>query len=410
MKFRSSFCVFKPHSKSHNFIYLFFKQYFDFKRISKDLHADYYSSKKSKNTPYDPSSILRLLFILNNFSKDFKYSSHHPTLNLNDDLIRLCGFSLDQTPTYSTFFYFLKRLKLSSKNLLNHLNKFRALFVKFLFKSYYFKTKKLIFGIDSKPIATDGAHPRGTIYSHNKFLNGKLGIKIHTLSIVYPLIFPIAFTFSPAHHNDSPFLRDLITIITPIIDEARKRNILSFLTADKGYYGYENIEACGLNNVIPVIAPKKTSKEETYEKFFQEKEKVMCIHSVIALSRNGVEKKKNRVNYRCYDKNCTRKCSRRVWLSLGNTNLKTPPNEYFICMNSYLKSSVSEVFKELYSERSKTELLHALWTNAYNLKNVIYLKDFKALLNFELNLTSKITYMSIFELKSGPYHSKKLGS
>lgn len=79
-------------------------------------------------------------------------------------------------------------------------------------------------------------------------------------------------------------------------------------------------------------------------------------------------------------------------------------------MNSYLKGSVSGVFKELYSERSKTELLHALWTNAYNLKNIIYLKDFKALLNFQLNLTSKITYMSIFELKSGPYQLKKLWS
>ncbi|MGL6098196.1 MAG: hypothetical protein ACRCZ9_04150 [Fusobacteriaceae bacterium] len=79
-------------------------------------------------------------------------------------------------------------------------------------------------------------------------------------------------------------------------------------------------------------------------------------------------------------------------------------------MNAYLKGSISEVFKELYSERKKTELLHALWTNAYNLKNVIYLKNFKSLLNFELNLVSKITYMSIFELKSGPYRLKKLWS
>ncbi|MGL6098197.1 MAG: transposase [Fusobacteriaceae bacterium] len=252
---------------------MFFKQYFDFKRISKDLYSDYYSDKKSKNTPYDPSSILRLLFILNNFSKDSKYSSHHPKLDLDDDLIRLCGFDLDKTPTYSTFFYFFKRLNLFSKNQLIHLNKFRALFVKFLFKNYYFKTKKIIFGIDSKPIATDGNHPRGTIHSHNKFLNGKLGIKIHTLSIVYPLIFPIAFSFSPAHHNDSPFLRDLISTITPIVDEARKRNIPSFLTADKGYYGYENIEACGLNNVIPVIAPKKHQKKKLMKSFFKRKKK-----------------------------------------------------------------------------------------------------------------------------------------
>lgn len=36
MKFRSLFYIFQPHSKSHKFIYLFFKQYFDFKKISKE--------------------------------------------------------------------------------------------------------------------------------------------------------------------------------------------------------------------------------------------------------------------------------------------------------------------------------------------------------------------------------------
>ncbi|WP_297407878.1 transposase [uncultured Cetobacterium sp.] len=410
MKFRSSYHIFKPTSKSHDFIYIFFKQYFDFKRISKDLYQDYYSLKKNKNTPYDPSSMIRLIFILNIFSKNNKYSPHYSKLDLDNDLVRLCGFSIGKTPTYSTFFYFLKRMKLSGNTLIKYLNKARSLFVKFLFKNFYSKTNKLIFGIDSKPIATDGQHPRGTIYSHNKFLNSKLGIKIHTLSIVYPIIFPIAFAFSPAHHNDSPFLRDLISTIIPIIDEAKKRNITSFLTADKGYYGYENIEACGLNNVIPVISPKKTSKAETYEKFFQYKDKIHCIHSNLCLRKNGIEKQKNRINYICSNKSCDRKCSKRVWIPFGNSNLRKPPNEYFISMNSYLKSSVSEVFKTIYSHRSKTELLHAIWTKSYNLRDTIYIGNFKALLTFELNLTKKITYDSIFTLKSGPYQAKKLWS
>ena len=90
MQFRSSFNIFKP--KSHSFIYHFFKQSFDFQRISKQLYLEFYSPKKSKNNSYDPSSMLRLFLILNLFSKSHSYSSHSPKLDLSKDLIGLCGF------------------------------------------------------------------------------------------------------------------------------------------------------------------------------------------------------------------------------------------------------------------------------------------------------------------------------
>lgn len=128
--------------------------------------------------------MLRLFLILNLFSKSHSYSSHSPKLDLSKDLIGLCGFFPHQTPTYTTYFYFLKRIKASISVIFQILNKARALLVKFFFKNFYLKAKYIILAIDSKPIATDGLHPKGTIYSYNKYLNGKLGIKIHTLSIV----------------------------------------------------------------------------------------------------------------------------------------------------------------------------------------------------------------------------------
>lgn len=397
MQFRSSFNIFKP--KSHSFIYHFFKQSFDFQRISKQLYLEFYSSKKSKNSSYDPSSMLRLFLILNLFSKSHSYSSHSPKLDLSKDLIGLCGFFPYQTPTYTTYFYFLKRIKASTSVTFQILNKARALLVKFFFKNFYSKAKYIILAIDSKPIATDGLHPKGTIHSYNKYLNGKLGIKIHTLSIVYPFIFPISFDFTPANHHDTPILRKLISTIAPISTDL---NTPIYLTADKGYYGYENIEACTLNNVIPIICPKKNLKAETYEKFFQVEEKVFCIHSKLSLYRNGYDKHQNRINYRCYDKECSQSCSHRVWIPLGSTKYRKIPSEYFFSMRSYIESSVSDFFKKLYIHRSKIELLHAIWSKTYDLRNTIYLRNYNALKLFELKLMNQITYDSIFKLKCSP--------
>lgn len=364
MQFRSSFNIFKP--KSHSFIYNFFKQSFDFKKISKNLS-------------YDPSSILRLFLILNFFSKSHTYSSHNPKLDLSDDLIGLCGFFPCQTLTYSTYFYFFKRIKASTFIINQILNKARVLLTKFFFKNFYSNTKHIILAIDSKPIATDGFHPKGIIHSYNKYLNGKLGIKIHTLSIVYPFIIPIAFDFTPANHNDSPILRKLIPIIAPISTDL---NTPIYLTVDKDYYGYENIEACMLNNVIPIICPRKNSKTETYQKFFQVEDKIFCIHSKLRLCRKGYNKNQNRINYRCYDKGCTHPCSHRVWIPLGSSKYRKIPSEYFFSIRSYIDSSVSNFFKNIYNHRSKIELLHMIWSKSYNLKNTIYLRNIVSLNQF----------------------------
>lgn len=192
---------------------------------------------------------------------------------------------------YILSFILLKRIKDSTTVIFQILNKARALLVKFFFKNFYSKAKYIILAIDSKPIAIDGLHPRGTIHSYNKYLNGKLGIKIHTLSIVYPFILPISFDFTPANHHDSHILRKLISTIAPISTDL---NTPIYLIADKGYYCYENIETCTLNNVIPILCPKKNLKTETYEKFFQVEEKVFCIHSKLSLYRNGYDKHQNR--------------------------------------------------------------------------------------------------------------------
>ena len=397
MQFRSSFNIFKP--KSHFFIYNFFKQSFDFKKISKNLFYGFYSQKPSKNNPYDPSSMFRLFLILNLFSKSHTYSPHNPKLDLSNDLIGLCGFFPYQTPTYSTYFYFLKRIKISTFMIIQILNKARVLLTKFFFKNFYSNAKHIILAIDSKPIATDGLHSKGIIHSHNKYLNDKFGIKIHTLSIVYPFIMPIIFDFTPANYNDSPILRKLIPTIAPISVDL---NTPIYLTADKGYYGYENIEACTLNNVIPIISPRKNSKTETYEKFFQVEEKVFCIYSKTALCRNGYEKHKNRINYRCYDKECTLSCSHRVWIPLGSMKYRKIPSEYFLSMKSYLNSSVSKFFKNIYNHRSKIELLHGIWSKRYNLRNTIYLRNNSSLNLFELKLINQITYDSLFKLKCSP--------
>lgn len=105
MQFRNSFDIFKP--KSHSFIYDFLNNLL-IKKISKNLFYNFYSHKKSKNIPYDPSSILKLFLILNLFSKSYTYSSYNSKLDLSYDLIELCGFFSHQTPTYSTYFCFKK--------------------------------------------------------------------------------------------------------------------------------------------------------------------------------------------------------------------------------------------------------------------------------------------------------------
>ena len=63
---------------------------------------------------------------------------------------------------------------------------------------------------------------------------------------------------------------------------------------------------------------------------------------LIADNRNGYDKHQNRINYRCYDKECSQSCSYRVWLPLESRKYRKIPSEYFFSMRSYIEISVSD--------------------------------------------------------------------
>jgi|GEM_PF-3804341 len=71
-------------------------------------------------------------------------------------------------------------------------------------------------------------------------------------------------------------------------------------------------------------------------------------------------------------------------------------------MRSYIESSVNDFFKNLYTHRSKIELLHAIWSKTYDLRNTLYIRNYSALKLFELKLINQITYASLFKLKCSP--------
>lgn len=77
-------------------------------------------------------------------------------------------------------------------------------------------------------------------------------------------------------------------------------------------------------------------------------------------------------------------------------------SEYFLSIKSYLNSSINNFFKDIYSHRSKIELLHGIWSKNYNLRNTIYLRNNSSLNLFELKLINQITYDSLFKLKCSP--------
>ena len=124
-----------------------------------------------------------------------------------------------------------------------------------------------------------------------------------------------------------------------------------------------------LNNVIPIICPKKNSKTETYQKFFQVEDKVFSIHPKLRLYRNGYDKHRNIINYSCYNKECSQQYSHRVWIPLENSKYRKIPSKYFFSVKSYIDNS----FRNIYTHRSKIELLYAIWSKSYNLRNTISL-------------------------------------
>lgn len=67
MCFKSSRSVFK--SKDSDFLLTYTLQSIDFKSISRNIYSTYYKNTNSKNTPYEPTSLLRLLLFTNSSLK-----------------------------------------------------------------------------------------------------------------------------------------------------------------------------------------------------------------------------------------------------------------------------------------------------------------------------------------------------
>jgi hypothetical protein len=146
-----------------NLVFFTFQQ-LDFDSISSELLKSY-SPIQNKNRPYDPSSLLRLFFILNLFNSEYDfYKSKRIDSVLPRDYLSLCGFS-DQLPCYTTYFYFKQRFGFDL--LLQYLNLFLVLFLNSIilfFKDELNDSNGLVISADSKPIAAYGKIPPRIIY------------------------------------------------------------------------------------------------------------------------------------------------------------------------------------------------------------------------------------------------------
>ncbi len=189
-----SFFNFPSSDTVFNLVFLTFLQ-MDFNYISSELLKSY-STMQNKNRHYDPSSMLRLFFILNLLGLEYDfYKSKRLETILSRDYLDLCGFS-DQLPCYKTYFYFKQRFDFPK--LLDYLNLFLVSFLNSIilfFKDKINDSNGLLIATDSKPIAAYGNVPLGPIHSYNKTLNGKLGFTVFWLAVVYPFYFPFYFWF-----------------------------------------------------------------------------------------------------------------------------------------------------------------------------------------------------------------------
>ena len=304
---KSSHFVFK--SKKSDFLLSFTLQNFDLKRLSFLLNQECYKPTKSKNTPYDPTSLLRLFFIFKLYFKDKRFFKDDDINSIPKDYLLLCGFFVDENlPSHSTFYYFLKRIGYNRQ--MYYLNMFKVQLLKWQFRFFSCKfTKKygnfIVLAVDSKPVEIDGNVPKGTIHSYNNRLNGKLGFKIHSISIVYPFYFPILFKFTPAHYADSPVFRNLFPLLKPLIDELKFLGILSFFTADAGYDSIQNVAMISNASLIPCISinprNKKIDTPRKNDLLVLDNNKFYCINNPLNyLHFNGHDKNSNRTMFRCY--------------------------------------------------------------------------------------------------------------
>jgi len=259
---RNSSSVFFPHFPSSdsvfNLVFFAFQQ-FDFDSISSELLKSY-SPIQNKNRPYDPSSLIRLFFILNllNLEYDF-YKSKRLEPVLPKNYLDLCGFT-DQLPCYTTYFYFKQRFDFPL--LLTYLNRFLVSFLNaviLLFKDEIIHSKGIVIASDSKPVAAYGNLPLGPIHSYNKALNSKRGFKIFWMAVVYPFYFPFFFSFHKASANDNPLLSNAFKYIKCL--DTKTSHI--FFAADKGFDSLDTIYNLVSMNFTPFIRIKKTISKIT---------------------------------------------------------------------------------------------------------------------------------------------------
>ena len=260
---RSSSDVFLFNFPSSDIVFnlVFFAfQRMDFDSISSELLRSY-SPIQNKNRPYDPSSLLRLFFILNLFNLEYDfYKSKRIDSVLSRDYLDLCGFS-DQFPCYTTYFYFKQRFDFPL--LFQYLNLFLVLFLNSVISSFKDEINDsggLVIAADSKPIAAYGNAPLGPIHSYNTSLNGKLGFKVFWLAVIYPFYFPFYFSFDKASAHDNPMLLNSFKYLKLL--DVKTSNI--FFTADKGFDSLDTLYKLISAGFIPFIRTKKSHLKDHF--------------------------------------------------------------------------------------------------------------------------------------------------
>jgi len=392
MCFKSSCSVFK--SKDSDFLLTYTLQSIDFKSISRNIYSTYYKNTNSKNTPYEPTSLLRLFVVYKLFFKEQRFFRDEDIHKIPISYLLLCGFFVNENlPSHSTFYYFLKRIGPNTQ--LYYLNLINTMLIKFQFRFFTCKfTKKfgnfVVFAVDSKPVEADGPIPKGTIHSYNKRLNGKLGFKIHSISIVYPFYFPVVFKFTPGHYADSPVLKELFPIISPLLQELNLQGILSFFTGDAGYDGIENIALISQKS-IPCISinPRNSKQSSKSDLLFLSNNRFYCINNFEnSLHFDGHDNASHRIMLKCYyHKYCkyASSCSKRFKIKTIPTKFM---NDAFIAAKLRLDIPSSDMFKFIYSFRKRLETIHAIWNNAFMLENKFYFHNFKELFRFQMKIIS----------------------
>ncbi|WGS64358.1 hypothetical protein [Marinitoga aeolica] len=229
--FRSSrniFTEFLPDDITFNLISDAFN-FLDLDNIFNTLFS-FYSHKPNKNKPYDPTSLLRLFLLLHSVFSEDKFTLHRDISKvIPPHYLKLCGFK-DSVPSYTTYYYFKKRIGLSLLHF--YFNSFKLALAKAYISRFSHVIKKvgfIVLSVDSQPLLVDGNIPKGIIHSHNKFFNGKLGLRLHHAYIVYPFYFNLFSVFRPANLHDNSVFNELIfDNIKSFISFCRSKGIYVF--------------------------------------------------------------------------------------------------------------------------------------------------------------------------------------